>query len=159
MSEFTENTKENPGVITLPPFIYLAGLIAGIALDFLYPLSFIPSPLSHYIGWPLIALAIGLVNYGVKTMRAAGTHEDVRRPDTALVTGGPFRYSRNPLYISLTVTYCAIAILVRTLWPLLLLPIVMAFMHSGVILREERHLERVFGEDYLRYKARVRRWL
>ena len=78
---------------------------------------------------------------------------------TALVTGGPFRFSRNPLYISLTLLYLAVSILVKTLWPLFFLPFVLLVMIKGVIVREERHLERIFSEQYMRYKERTRRWL
>lgn len=151
--------KNTAGVIAFPPLIYLVGLAPGIALHFLYPLPMIESPLSHFIGWPLVAFSIALVNWGLWHMRQAGTEVDVHKPDTALVTGGPFRFSRNPLYIGLTVLYLAISILVKTFWPLLFLPFVLLVMIKGVIVREERHLEKIFGEDYTKYKARTRRWL
>ena len=77
----------------------------------------------------------------------------------ALVTEGPFHYTRNPAYLSLTMIYTAIATLANALWAIVLLPIALLVTQRGVIEREERYLERKFGEEYLNYKARVRRWI
>jgi len=76
-----------------------------------------------------------------------------------MVTEGPFHYSRNPAYLSMTMIYTGIASLANALWALLLLPVALLVMQRGVIEREERYLERKFGEEYLRYKAQVRRWV
>ncbi len=81
------------------------------------------------------------------------------RPTTALVVGGPFRFTRNPMYLGTTLLYIGIAILAQALWALVLLPFVLMIVQRGVIEREERYLEGKFGADYLRYKQRVRRWL
>jgi protein-S-isoprenylcysteine O-methyltransferase Ste14 len=92
-------------------------------------------------------------------MGNAGTSPDYYRPATVLVVHGPFRFSRNPQYLSVTILYLGVAISVNALWPIVLLPVVLLVFTIGVIWREERYLERRFGERYLRYKARVRRWL
>ena len=92
-------------------------------------------------------------------MRRAGTNVNPRDPTTAIVVEGPFRFSRNPLYLSLILAYLGITLLVNALWPLLLLPPLLVVLHWGVIAREERYLEAKFGESYRVYKARVRRWL
>jgi len=92
-------------------------------------------------------------------MRRAGTHVDPRQQVTALVTQGPFRLTRNPLYLSLTLLYAGIALMVNSLWAILLLPGALIMIRYGVINREERYLERTFGEQYLSYKAKVRRWV
>ena len=92
-------------------------------------------------------------------MRRAGTSERTSVPTTALVTTGPFRFSRNPLYVALTLAYLGIAVAAQSLWALALLIVVLIVMQQGVIGREERYLERPFGADYLRYKERVRRWI
>ncbi len=76
-----------------------------------------------------------------------------------LTTDGPFRYSRNPAYLSMTMIYARIAILRKALWTLLLLPAVLWVIQRDQIAREERYLERAFGEEYLAYKRRVRRWV
>jgi protein-S-isoprenylcysteine O-methyltransferase Ste14 len=84
---------------------------------------------------------------------------DPREPTTAIVTGGPYRFTRNPLYLSMTLVYAGITALANALPAALLLPAVLAFMRRGVIEREERYLERKFGDEYMDYKARVRRWI
>jgi len=92
-------------------------------------------------------------------MRRAGTAVSTRIPTAALVTTGPFRFSRNPLSVSSTLFYLGIAIAAQSLWALVLLPVVLAVVQHGVIYREERYLEDRFGADYVRYKDRVRRWI
>jgi len=92
-------------------------------------------------------------------MHRAGTNVRPDRPATALVTGGPFRFSRNPLYVSLIALYLGITLLFDALWPLILLIPVLAFVHWGIVLREERYLELKFGDAYRDYKTRVRRWI
>jgi protein-S-isoprenylcysteine O-methyltransferase Ste14 len=92
-------------------------------------------------------------------MARAGTSFRTERPTTAIVTAGPFRYSRNPIYVALTLLYLGIGMVLNALWVLLLIVPVIAVMQRGVIAREERYLERKFGDEYRRYQVRVRRWL
>jgi protein-S-isoprenylcysteine O-methyltransferase Ste14 len=81
------------------------------------------------------------------------------RPVPRLTTEGPFRYTRNPGYLGLAIIYAGIAVLRNALWAILFLPVVLYVIEREVIGREERYLERTFGEEYLAYKARVRRWV
>ena len=81
------------------------------------------------------------------------------RPDTALITTGPYRFTRNPLYIGLSLVQLSAACWLNNLWILLLLPLSIVVITQYAIAREERYLEKLFGQDYLDYKARVRRWL
>ena len=92
-------------------------------------------------------------------MRRAGTSVNPTEPTTVLVMDGPFKFTRNPLYLSLALFYAGVATLVNALWAMLMLPIVLLVINRGVIGREERYLERKFGEQYIQYKERVRRWL
>jgi protein-S-isoprenylcysteine O-methyltransferase Ste14 len=92
-------------------------------------------------------------------MRLAETNLDPYKPATAIVTGDPFRFTRNPLYLSMTMVYGGISALANALPPVLLLPIVLRLMRRGVIEREERYLERKFGDVYLQYKAKAPRWI
>ncbi len=92
-------------------------------------------------------------------MHRAHTSPKPWLPTTTLVVGGPFRFTRNPLYLGMTLFYIGVAILAQALWAFVLLPFVLMIVQRGVIEREERYLERKFGTDYLRYKQRVRRWL
>jgi protein-S-isoprenylcysteine O-methyltransferase Ste14 len=95
----------------------------------------------------------------MRTIEKAGTPIRTDRPVPRLVTDGPFRYTRNPGYLGLTMLYAGIAVLRNALWAILLLPLVLYVIQRQVIGREERYLERTFGEEYLAYKARVRRWV
>ncbi len=151
--------RDAPGVVAIPPFIYGAFLLLGLALDFLFPISVLPNGLQYAVGFPLIAASFAVAITAMQLFRKAGTNLDVRKPTTAVVAAGPFRFSRNPIYLSMTMLYIGIAIAADSLWILgLVLPVLMV-MHFGVIRREERYLERKFGDEYLNYKRAVRRWI
>jgi protein-S-isoprenylcysteine O-methyltransferase Ste14 len=95
----------------------------------------------------------------MRTIEKAGTPIRTDRPVPRLVTDGPFRFTRNPEYLGLAMLYAGIALLRNSLWAILLLPVVVYVIQREVIGREERYLERTSGEEYLAYKARVRRWV
>ena len=153
------NAKDTAHVIAPPPLIYLGFLLAGYLVNLALPLPFVEWPWNQVIGWPCTILAVAWAIAGVRVMRSAGTDVNPYKPTKALVIAGPFRYSRNPLYISLTLFYVGVAVLLKLLWPILFLPLLFAIMHFGVITREERYLERILGEEYRQYKATVRRWI
>ena len=155
----SNESQDNPGVIAPPPLIYAGALAIGLLANVLYPISFLPRTVARVSGLPLIfgGLAIGLL--GFHEMRRAETNVDPYKPATAIVTEGPYRFTRNPLYLCLTLVYAGISALANALWGILLLPLVLLVMRRGVIEREERYLERKFGGEYLNYKARVRRWI
>jgi protein-S-isoprenylcysteine O-methyltransferase Ste14 len=159
MSDDTPGNADNPGVIAPPPLIYAGALVIGLLANRMYPVPFIPRGLSRVLGWPLIVGGLVIGSLGFREMQRAGTNVDPREPTTAIVTGGPYRFTRNPLYLSMTLIYGGITTLANALPAALLLPIVLAIMRRGVIEREERYLERKFGDEYLDYKARVRRWI
>lgn len=151
--------NDNPGVIAPPPLIYAGTLAAGLITNRLAPAGFLPRVSRKVLGIPLVVGGLAIGFSGLRVMRRAGTNVDPREPTTAIVTGGPYRFTRNPLYVSMTLMYTGISALANALWPMLLLPGVLAVMNKGVIEREERYLERKFGDEYLRYKAGVRRWV
>ncbi len=154
--------RDNPGVIAPPPLIYAATLVIGLILHALYPVRlvrFLPRVVRVVLGCSLAGLALTIVTFAIRAMRRAHTNVDPSQPTTALVVEGPFKLTRNPLYLSLTLLYAGITILVNTLWSMLLLPVALAVMRKGVIDREEQYLERKFGEQYRQYKASVRRWI
>ena len=106
-----------------------------------------------------MALASGLLAvWAVRTMSRAGVSPNVYKPTSAIVATGPYGLSRNPMYVSLTLVYMGIALIVNTVWPVVFLPLALIFMHYGVITREESYLERLFGDGYQQYRSRVRRW-
>jgi len=153
------SNQDTPGVIAPPPLIYLAALIIGLALDYLAPTPFMPRGLAYGLGAVFIMIGVWISVPAERAMRQAGTAVKPTLPTTALVITGSFRFTRNPLYVGLTLFYLGIALAVQSLWALALLLVVLAVMHRGVIDREESYLERKFGTDYLRYKERVRRWI
>jgi protein-S-isoprenylcysteine O-methyltransferase Ste14 len=110
-------------------------------------------------GIVLSVLAIGMAIVARRTMEAAGTNVNPLLPTTAIVTTGPFRFSRNPLYMTLTLLFIGLTLAIDTWWGAILLLPVLVIMHVGVILREERYLEGKFGAPYREYRSRVRRYL
>ena len=150
---------DRPGVAAPPPLIYAGGFALGYLIENFLPSALFPAFMSAFVGWSSIALGVLIAAFALSAFRRASTPVNPYAQTTALVTGGAFRFSRNPLYLALTVIYFGAAGLLNSLWPVLLLPAVLWFMHWGVIIREECYLERRFGRAYQEYKARVRRWL
>lgn len=149
--------KDTPGVIAPPPLIFLGGLVAGFVLD-------------HFAAWPamrpavaaglaLLGLGLVLMFLGIREFQRAGSDYQPYKPTTRIITSGPFRFTRNPLYLSLTLVYAGLALAMGSFWALVLLGAVLLVLRYGVIAREERYLEARFGAEYLRYKNSVRRWL
>jgi protein-S-isoprenylcysteine O-methyltransferase Ste14 len=131
----------------------------GLVLDRRFHIPFLPHGVARILGWPLVGGGIALTAWFIRTLRGADTTLDVDKPVSVLVQDGPFRYSRNPGYLSLAMIYAGISILRNALWAILLLPLVLLLTQRELIEREERYLERTFGEEYLAYKRRVRRWV
>jgi protein-S-isoprenylcysteine O-methyltransferase Ste14 len=152
-------TEDKPGVIMLPPVLYGIALLAVVLLRGFWPLPIADSSVSLVLGVCLIALGGALAIWGQKVMGAAGTNVPTSLPATAIVTSGPFRLSRNPLYLALNLVFVGLTLAINTCWGLIALLVLLPLMHHGVVLREEHYLERKFGDTYLRYKARVRRYL
>jgi protein-S-isoprenylcysteine O-methyltransferase Ste14 len=150
---------DNPGVIAPPPLIYAGPLAVGILLNLKFPIHFLPRKVARILGLTLIGTSAIIISQAFPRMRRAGTSVNPTEPTTVLVMDGPFKFTRNPLYLSLALFYAGVATLVNALWAMLMLPIVLLVINRGVIGREERYLERKFGEQYIQYKERVRRWL
>ncbi len=149
---------DRPGVIALPPLIYLGFFLFGLAADLVWPLPLLPQLVQYVVGLALIILSGVLIAWTLPMFRRADTSFDVRKPTTALIIEGPFRFSRNPAYLSLSLLYAGLAAAIDGLWIFVLLAPALVVMHYGVILREERYLERKFGDEYQKYKASARRW-
>jgi len=151
--------NDSPNVVVLPPLLYGIGLAAGFLLQWLAPHAIVSSSARYWAGGVMLALGVFLALWGRRVMEQAGTNVNPTQPTTALVVTGPFRFSRNPLYVALTLAYVALALLADALWVLVLLLPVLLVLHYGVIRREERYLEAKFGEAYRQYRSRVRRYL
>jgi protein-S-isoprenylcysteine O-methyltransferase Ste14 len=124
------------------------------------PVALVPD--APWLTWPalaLIAAGVALALSAVLTFRGAGTHVNPRKPATTVVAHGPFRFTRNPMYVAMATVYLGVTALVNSLWPLLLFPPAVWIVGRYMIAREEAYLERKFGHAYLDYKAKVRRWL
>jgi protein-S-isoprenylcysteine O-methyltransferase Ste14 len=155
----TQTQQDTAGVVAPPPLIYLAGLIAGLVLDALLPQGELPWPLRWILGGALV-LAGGalLVSFNTAFTRR-GTAVEPWKPTTAIVTSGPYRFTRNPAYLGMALLYIGLALLAAAPWALLVMPIVIVVVDRMVIAREERYLASRFGDTFTTYAARVRRWL
>lgn len=160
----TEATRsdrtDHPGVVMFPPLLFLSCLGGAWLLHWAWPLS-AGLPWAARVGLGGLALAVG-AGFGIAGERAlhgAGTNVRPDLPTTTVVTSGVYRFTRNPLYLALLHVYGAVALLFGSLWPFLLLAVLLPVLVKGIVEREERYLERKFGEPYRAYKARVRRWL
>jgi protein-S-isoprenylcysteine O-methyltransferase Ste14 len=151
--------QDKAGIIAPPPLIYLRALIFGLLLSRRFPIPFLPRRMARGLGWPLLGGGVLLLGWFEWAMRRAGTPTNPYKPSSGIVTEGPFRYTRNPAYLSMTMVYAGVAFLARAPWALALLPVALGVIRRGVIEREERYLERKFGAEYVSYKARVRRWI
>jgi protein-S-isoprenylcysteine O-methyltransferase Ste14 len=124
-----------------------------------WPLPFVPHVLRLPVGCSLVAMAAALFSYSIKQFRMAGTPVPGNKPATAIVRTGPYRLSRNPIYLAFFALHLGLAILVNSLWLVATLIPTVAIIAGVVVLREERYLTGRFGAEYLKYKASVRRWL
>jgi len=141
-----------------PPLIYLAGLIISYLLSFIYHVALLPRLLSLVLGVVLFICGFALSASGASAFRVNNTSLNTTIPVTKIVSSGPFRMSRNPMYLGLAIIYLGIAFLINDLLVLLFLVPVLVIMNWDIIPREEQYLEAKFGEEYLAYKHNVRRW-
>ena len=153
---------EGPGAPFPPTMFFVVALGVALGLHESKPLPIFPVDAASWrtiVGWILVASGIAAFWWGMFTFARVGTGIMLERPARQLVDRGPYRFSRNPMYVGCVMTYAGIAALANTLWPLLLLPIVIALFVSFVIKREERYLQAEFGDVYDAYCRRVGRWL
>lgn len=141
-----------------PPAIYLIAILSGLVLHFAWPMRFVPN-YARPFGGLIAVLAVTLFIWSIKTFRSAGTPVPGNRPTTAIVKVGPYRSSRNPIYLAFSLFQIGIALAVNEAWIVITLLPAIALISFVVIPREESYLEERFGEEYAAYKASVRRWL
>jgi len=146
-----------PGLLR-PPIVFLAAILLAVALNHVWPLPFVPSTL-RLLGRLLSLCALLLFLLSFREFRAAGTSIRGNERSTTIVRTGPYRFSRNPVYLSFVLLVLGLAIWLNDLWLLVLLVPAVGFIAAVVIPREERFLERNFQDQYLSYKSSVRRWL
>jgi protein-S-isoprenylcysteine O-methyltransferase Ste14 len=148
----------NVGVVR-PPLIHLTAILLGVGLHLAWPVGLVARPQGAWLGGAAILLAIALFVSAVRTFRAAGTPVPGHRPTTTIVRTGPYRFSRNPIYLAFSLLQLGLALWIDTLWLIVTLLPAVALMALVVIPREEQYLEARFPLVYPSYKASVRRWL
>ena len=151
--------RDVAGVPLPPPLIYVAGLLLGWVIDLVWPTSGPPWPVAVTVAVLGTLAWLWLDGSAAMRFKRAGTAVIPFKPSTALVVDGPYRFTRNPIYLGMAALYVGLAVLLGLMWALLLLPVVIVAVDRLVIAREEPYLERKFGTDYVEYKRRVRRWI
>ena len=153
------DNPDNANVVAFPPLIVGGFLVLGLVIHFVYPVSVIPRSLGPWLGTPLILLSGLIVVSAFRALRRGETTFDVRKSTTHIVSDGVFQYSRNPMYLSLLLLYGGLAFLINSVWLLVATIPLAVVIQKGVIEREEQYLRRKFGEEYVCYVKRVRRWI
>ena len=146
-------------MIAWPPVIFVVCAAAGCLLHFALPIRVMSPSASHWLGVALSLSSGALALWAERVMKAAGTNVRPDRPALSIVKSGPYRLTRNPMYVSLCLLQLALGFLLNGWIPLLFAVVLAMVLHFGVVLREESYLEQKFGEQYLAFKRRVRRWL
>ena len=159
MNHPSEISTDHSGVVVPPPLIYVAFFVVGMGLQRYVPMPRLPIGTGRVFGALLVLSWLLLTTWSFRRFWASGTSVVPVRPTTALVMEGPYRFTRNPMYLGLLLLYVGVACWFGLVWPLLLAPVLVWVIGVSVIGREERYLTRKFGDEYRRYQAQVRRWL
>jgi len=155
-------SPSGPGVSIPPIPLFITGFVAGLWLDRTWPLPVQNDgwlAIATIVGWTVAAAGAALFAAGMMTFARAKTGIMLQRAATTVVTTGPYRWSRNPMYVSLIALYVGGALVANTIWPLAFLPIVVAALAILVVRREERYMQHMFDERYVAYTKQVPRWL
>ena len=155
-----DDTADTAQVIIPPPLAWGLAIVAGLALKWLVPLPFLPADLpTGWLGAIVFVLALALGVWAIVTMTRAGSNVPTNLPTTTIVESGPYRFTRNPIYLGMFLVLTGLAIAFDNLWLLVMLLPFALVIRYGVVAREEAYLERKFGDVYRGYRSRVRRWL
>jgi protein-S-isoprenylcysteine O-methyltransferase Ste14 len=154
------DTADTANVIVRPPIAWALAVLVGLTLQWVVSLPFMPASVpAGWIGGIVFVLALALFAWAIATMTRAGSNVPTNLPTTTIVETGPYRFTRNPIYLGMFLGLVGLAIAFDSLWLLVMLvPFTLAIRY-GVVAREEAYLERKFGDAYRQYRARVRRWV
>jgi protein-S-isoprenylcysteine O-methyltransferase Ste14 len=153
-------TADTAQVVIRPPIAWALAVLAGLACNWLLPMPFLPAILTaRWLGGAVFALALALFAWAIATIFRAGSNVPTSRPTTTIVVTGPYRFTRNPIYLGMMLGIVGLAIAFDNLWLLMMLVPFALVIRYGVVAREEAYLERKFDDVYRRYRSRVRRWL
>ena len=152
--------EDHPKIVAFPPLLWLIGAtVSALVHFFVFSIPILVEPFALILGIVCMLIGPSLAVPALLTMRAAGTHANPSKPALLIVRGGPYRFTRNPMYLALCLVQAGIGFLLND-WITLLFVVPLALiLHFGVILPEERYLEAKFGEQYLALKRKVRRWI
>lgn len=156
------STTDYAEVAIKPPFLFLGALVLGCVLTLFLPIGPGLASLNGVgliVGFVFLAIGFALAVSSVRAFNRAGTNIVPGQQATALVTAGPYRATRNPIYVGMVLVYFGLSIVLTSIWVLVLLIPVLMILQRGVVLAEETYLERKFGDAYRRYTTRVPRWL
>ena len=155
-----ENATATSNAVIRPPIAWALAFVAGLGLDWLYPMPFVPAFIpAGWAGFAVFALGFVLAIWAIVTISKAGSRVETNKPTTTIVARGPYRYTRNPIYVGMFLGQSGLAVAFDSLWLFAMLVPFSFVIRYGVVAREEAYLERKFGGVYLDYKSRVRRWL
>ncbi len=154
-----EQVPDRADVIAFPPLLFGSTLAVCVLLRFLFPTPFLSNETALLIGSALVLIGLPMLLLAFRQMIRNKTTIHPSGTTTTIVRNGLYAYTRNPMYVALTLLYIGVCVMVNAYWGLLLLIPLLITVQKGIIEREERYLARKFGEEYLRYKAQVRRWL
>lgn len=154
-----KRSPDSPDIVVLPPVLVGGTLIAGLIIHFaVWRVALLPTMVARIVGVTII-VASGIFSLlARRAMLRVGTNVFPTKPSLALATDGPFRRTRNPLYVGAIGGYLGVAISVNAAASLLLAVPMIWILHRGVVLREEQYLARKFGDEYRAYQSRVPRW-
>jgi protein-S-isoprenylcysteine O-methyltransferase Ste14 len=150
---------DTPGLPAPPPLIFIAGLLVGGVLEAIFPTDSPAWWVRGLVGVVGLGGAYLLAGRALRSFATVDTSPNPFEPTTAIATDGPYRFTRNPMYLGMTLAYIGLTFAIGILWALAVLPVVLLIIDRLVIAREERYLEARFGDEYRAYKRRVRRWL
>jgi protein-S-isoprenylcysteine O-methyltransferase Ste14 len=157
------DTADTANVMVRPPIAWALAVLTALALQWLMPMPFMPfTPAAAPAGWvggAVFAIALALAAWAIATLTRAGSNVPTSMPSTTIVDAGPYRFTRNPIYLGMIVGLIGLAIAFDCLWLLVALMPFALVIRYGVVAREEAYLERKFGDVYRRYRSHVRRWL
>ena len=151
--------QQKVNVVAKPPLIYLVAIIAGILLQIIWPLSIVSFFGLRVVGLLVIGLGVAVSIWGEQEFKGHDTAVNPDQPPSVLVTTGPYRFSRNPMYVGLTLIQLGAALALNNVWLVVTMVPALVIMSRGVIDREEQFLAIKFGQTYADYKNSVRRWL
>jgi protein-S-isoprenylcysteine O-methyltransferase Ste14 len=156
-----ESRNDKANIIASPPLLYLCCSAVGVGANFLVPLPLLGF-LGAYrliLGLFLFILSSLLFIWSIFLFRSFKTPNDPGKPTLCIITSGPFRFTRNPIYLAFIILHFGFSITIDSVWLFLMAPILFLLFHFGIVLREEAYLTTKFGSEYSQYLKKTRRWL